>query len=371
MSERYFNDFSPDNVIKADIESDRIFDIRDSKWAHPDLRDKWDMSSAAGTAVLYSPDIPKEEKAVISAKLDEATRSYMADAISVATESNCESEDYTISGCPEEPDAATVIRVTRKKNKKTKKSRVLFYIMGGALVSRDPDIQPFEQYCEKFNCVTVSVLFRRSWEAPYPAAVNDLHAGYKWVVDNAEMLGVDPEKIVLHGHSSGGHLATALAFRLKRYGYRPRGVVAVLPQTDDRFGDGCASHIYNGAWDAVSQKYALAQYMGKNSDSSLIGPEALANHATVKDCIGYPPLFLHAAELDPDRDFNRAFYGKVLEAKSFAEYHCWGGSDHGCIVLGGSPYADRFCALVDANVEDCFQYDLRRPWVEEESKPSQ
>lgn len=71
-------------------------------------------------------------------------------------------------------------------------------------------------------------------DAPKMRAINDLHAAYAWMVKNADKLNIDPDKIVLIGNSSGGHLATALSFRLKRYGYQPRGCVVTMPITDDR-----------------------------------------------------------------------------------------------------------------------------------------
>ena len=107
--------------------------------------------------------------------------------------------------------------------------------------------------------------------------------------DNADMLGIHPNKVVLSGSSTGGHIAWALAFRLKRYGYSPRGIVTVSAQTDDREKDG--SSFYSGVWDSVEQHDGLYQWLGRNFDSNREGPEALANHATVEDCIGFPPTF--------------------------------------------------------------------------------
>lgn len=55
-------------------------------------------------------------------------------------------------------------------------------------------------------------------------AINDLHATYVWMVKHAEELHIDSDRIILIGNSSGGHLATALSSRLKRYGFQPRDV---------------------------------------------------------------------------------------------------------------------------------------------------
>ena len=99
----------------------------------------------------------------------------------------------------------------------------------------------------------------------------------------------------------------------------------------------------------------------------------MANHATVEDYIGYPPLFLHTLEFDPGRDSCREFYGKVVEAKTFAEFHCWPGAHHASPAFNGScvageetPYSKCTKMIIDKNIEDCFQYDLHRPWVVDE-----
>ena len=187
------------------------------------------------------------------------------------------------------------------------------------------------------------------------------------MLDNAEMLKIKSDNVVIEGYSSGAQLALNLGFRLKRFGVAtPKGILAVLPQT------GCQDEnhlgIYNGNWDTINQHDAMMQYLGRNAGNSLVGPEALANFATIEDCIGFPPTFIHTVELDPDRNFNREFYGKLLEAKTFAEYHCWGGMHHLSPLQFGvsADVSLRAKSIIDANRMDLFKCDFRRPWVVEE-----
>ena len=117
------------------------------------------------------------------------------------------------------------------------------------------------------------------------------------------------------------------------------------------------------------------QWLGRNFASNKVGPEALPNHATVEDCIGYPPVFMHQSELDPDILNNLEFYSKLLKAHSFAEYHVYGGAHHNngvfSVIKGvGEPneYSELVGKIFDTNMEDAFRYDLRRPWVVEDYK---
>lgn len=57
--------------------------------------------------------------------------------------------------------------------------------------------------------VFVSVNYRLSDQAIFPAQLHDVKAAVRWVRANAGALGIDPERIGVWGHSAGGHL-TAL-----------------------------------------------------------------------------------------------------------------------------------------------------------------
>lgn len=61
------------------------------------------------------------------------------------------------------------------------------------------------------NYVTVSINYRLSEEAPFPAHIMDSKAAVRWLRANAETYGIDPDRIGAVGHSAGGHLAALLA----------------------------------------------------------------------------------------------------------------------------------------------------------------
>jgi len=59
--------------------------------------------------------------------------------------------------------------------------------------------------------VVVSLDFRQGPDHKHPAAAQDVSAGVRWVRANAQALGIDPARIGISGHSSGGHLALLVA----------------------------------------------------------------------------------------------------------------------------------------------------------------
>lgn len=340
-------------------------------YAHPEAEDVWGgIPDQVEDAPSPWEDIRNDDSLTVvekQAKIDEIFYSLFPPKDERESYTDC--KKYTIPGCPEEPDTEAVVYVYTPKNLKKKKMRTLFYIEGGALEVCLHDAMPIDEFCEKYDCIAVEPIYRSSLLGKYPAAINDIHAAYKWMVDHAEMLHINPDKVVINGASSGGHLATAAAFRLVKYGYRPRGVVVENPITDDR----ClypSARIKGFSWDGNGLRRMTMAWLGDERCAPTLPPEAFANRATVEDCIGYPPLFIHAGESDPDRDNNREFVGKVLAAGSYAEYHMWGGIDHNIHPLkkNNSAYGKRIEAVWDGNIMDCFKYDLRRPWLRGEEK---
>ena len=57
----------------------------------------------------------------------------------------------------------------------------------------------------------VTVSYRLSGEARYPAAIEDVQAAVRWVRGNAERYGLDPKHIALAGGSAGGQIASLAA----------------------------------------------------------------------------------------------------------------------------------------------------------------
>src|ERR1700744_6450671 len=53
----------------------------------------------------------------------------------------------------------------------------------------------------------IQVQYRLLGQAAWPAPVTDVRSALRWVVSNADQLGVRSDAIVLWGHSAGGHIA--------------------------------------------------------------------------------------------------------------------------------------------------------------------
>ena len=354
---------------KMRVETGYLDDRTDPKWGHPLLRESWPPMS--GGMNFYDESVPLETR---RAARDE----QMVMLKQMLGEVDIPWQSFTVPGCPEEPDTPVEVRVSVPAGEYDGLRPVVFALCAGGMVFVEPSMFAFQfkAYQEALGCIVVCPVFRGCLDAPYPAAINDCHAAYAWIVEHAADFGADPDNIVLQGGSTGGHLGLALPFRLKRYGFSPKATVVRCPITDDRltkrssrvfFGTGDAGEPND--WDGVSLHQYANCWMGRdNFASPVVSPEAFANHATVEDCRGLCPVFLYEYEFDPDRDYCIELVQKLLAANVCVEFH----------LLPGQSHSSQAAAQLDPNVailaaeseamtikalKDAFTFDLRRPWT--------
>ncbi|KAH8653217.1 Alpha/Beta hydrolase protein [Tricladium varicosporioides] len=69
--------------------------------------------------------------------------------------------------------------------------------------------------CSDVSCMVISVNYRHAPENPYPAAIDDVVAGFTWVVSlsGQKELGIDLKRIAVGGLSAGGGLAAILSLK--------------------------------------------------------------------------------------------------------------------------------------------------------------
>ena len=91
----------------------------------------------------------------------------------------------------------------------------LVWLHGGAWVGGskdDLDPVPFELAAAgNYHLVAVNFRLANESEAPWPAIVHDVKAAVRWLKQNAGMLNIDPDALIVSGDSSGAHLAALLA----------------------------------------------------------------------------------------------------------------------------------------------------------------
>lgn len=89
---------------------------------------------------------------------------------------------------------------------------VVLYIHGGAFRALSKDTHwVFGLVFARRGYVVVNINYRLAPEHRFPAAVEDVCAAYRWVVENVARYGGDPARILVAGESAGANLTLALA----------------------------------------------------------------------------------------------------------------------------------------------------------------
>lgn len=96
-----------------------------------------------------------------------------------------------------------------KQNKKALPAIVCIHGGGWAKGSRE-NHRHVAMSLAAHGFVTVTISYRLSGEAPFPAAIHDCKAAVRWLRANAERYGINPERIGAIGLSAGGHLTALL-----------------------------------------------------------------------------------------------------------------------------------------------------------------
>ncbi len=183
--------------------------------------------------------------------------------------------------------------------------------------------------CAGAQCVVVAVEYRKAPEHPYPTALNDCHAALLWVVEHAELLGINPELITIGGSSAGGNLAAALTLRLRDEGGPPLAFQLLeVPALDLSFGTMSRPELTQGYGLTLSemQRYCRA-YLTRPEQAS----EPYASPLLAADLSGLPPAHIMISEYDPLRDDGAAYAQRLAQAGvpvnlSLGEGHIHGSS---------------------------------------------
>jgi acetyl esterase/lipase len=128
--------------------------------------------------------------------------------------------------------------------------------------------------------------YRLAPEHPYPTAVEDAYAAYRWLL----MRGIAPSRIAVAGDSAGGGLTAALLVAIRDRGMPlPAAGVCISPWTDLT----CSAKSYETrkAADPIVKSegieaMAKAYLAGKDPKAPLVSP-------LFADLKGLPPLLIH------------------------------------------------------------------------------
>ena len=206
----------------------------------------------------------------------------------------------------------------------------LYYAHGGGFFCNDhrTGLDQVLETAERFGATLISVGYRLAPEHPYPAQINDAHAGLLWAAKHADELGIDPERIIVTGSSAGGGLSAALALTVRdKGGPRLLGQLLMCPMLDDR-NDSASAFQMDGVdfWNRSFNGFGWSSLLGEAQGAANVPQYAAPARAT--DLAGLPPAFLDVGSAECLRDEVLAYADRIWQAGGKAELHVWPGAIH-------------------------------------------
>jgi acetyl esterase/lipase len=225
---------------------------------------------------------------------------------------------------------------------------VLFFHGGGFTVGSARD---HASLCGRLSRAAQSRIlsseYRLPPEHPFPVAVLDCYAAYRWLLSQGQPAG----RTALAGISAGATLVLTTLILAKREGLAlPAAAACMSPATDMRFPGASITGNAAGDWIIPERLAAIRQvYLGGHDPDDPLASPVRA------DLRGLPPLILQTGEGELLLDDNKTFAARLAEAGGEVDFQVWPGMFHcwqifASVLAGGDEALDATGAFLDARL---------------------
>lgn len=238
-----------------------------------------------------------------------------------------ERTDVAVAGLGGAPDV--VLRIHRPKDV-VGPLPCIYTIHGGGYVlgSYEVEDQRLDAWVRRLGVVGVSVDYRLAPETAYPGALDDCHAGLRWVCAHSGELGVDRHRIGVLGTSAGGGLAAALALRARDSDDLDIAFqLLAYAMIDDRRLTPSSRWQDVPVWGPTSNELGWRSYLGVLYGTDRVSDEAAM--ARARDLRGLPPTLISVGAVDVVCDENIAFAQHLNQAGVATDLRVYAGGPHG------------------------------------------
>ncbi len=167
-----------------------------------------------------------------------------------------------------------------------------------------------KKYARDVGCHVLFVNYRLAPRHPYPAAILDCFGSFKWLLNHASELSIDPNRIGVGGDSAGGCLAAVITQMAKDEGIQmPCLQLLIYPATGvDRPSESMDKYVDTPMCNTRDMEKYHSYYLEK----AKINHPIYLMPTTGTSFVGFPPSYVETAEFDCLRDHG-IFYAENLK----------------------------------------------------------
>lgn len=212
---------------------------------------------------------------------------------------------------------------------------MVYYHGGGWVLG---DVETVDNLCRRLanasGCAVASVAYRLAPEAKFPGPLEDCFEAARFVVADAEGLGLDPGRVAVGGDSAGGNLAASVCLMARgRDDLSIAYQLLLYPILDFAFET--ESYLGNSEGYGLSREMMIwywDQYLARPED----GANPLASPWKAEDLAGLPPALVVTAGYDVLRDEGRAYAARLRDAGVTVDLIHYPGMIHGFFQMADS-----------------------------------
>lgn len=211
---------------------------------------------------------------------------------------------------------------------------VALFLHGGGWTVNDVDTH--DELCRRLarrsGWLFASLEYRKAPEHKHPAALEDAHLAYRWLLDNAASLGCAASPCALVGESSGAMLAANLSALLRDLGAPPPACQVLAYPSTDAF-DRWPSYRERGTG-YILDRALMRWYFDQLLPADAATGRPYLHPLATEDLAGLPPTLMLTAEFDPLRDEGVAYARRLADAGVPVEHVHASDQMHGFLLLG-------------------------------------
>lgn len=223
----------------------------------------------------------------------------------------------------------------------------LLHIHGGGMIMGSASVMQAgpAAMAQSLGIPVASVEYRLAPEHPFPAPQEDCLAALAWLAEQADNLGIDPDRIGITGESAGGGLAAAVALMARDLnGPRIAAQFLTYPMLDHRTGGSDCPY-----GNPVTGEFVWTRSSNRYGWGALRGDYEPTDHrcgwfapTLAADLSGLPPTWIGTGSLDLFLDEDLDYARRLIAAGVPTELHVYPGAIHAFNVVTGSRLAQSF-----------------------------